>query len=1575
MGLPASGKSTALAEPLVKTHGALLVDSDIAKRMLPEYGKGEGAPQLRKESSSINGAVYRKALMNGDNIVFPTLGADINVLNKSIDMAKAKGYDVHVHHLEISPEESAKRAVTRFKKGGQFIDPNYIIHRVGLQPAINSASLKDDERLTSHTHYDGAGKKGTAPAILNSRENSTKGLDKTGGESVSATHGGKSDVRVNGTANPIRKGTGTSSREDRANQGEVDGRANRSGVLEAEKESVTKPRIEAAAKEIVPEDKSLILTSEDAKKDTPLKINGEEVKRPDVLVSKSELKDLINTLPDKQGDFKVVLNPEGQMRMNLTTPTGTMSLRPSALGLVESQLREGDVIHVDADNLKPKGTSYRVMNKDNKVEASGGGSPSTTRMVKPTFSNEMNRGFVNPGEVIKQASDYLEKTSSNAAAAKNLDDEVYNVGKNVEADAIETNKLLKEFRKIPKEDVRMIDIYRDELEAGLTPPALTPEQQRLNDEVINPLLKDAASKAAYIRAKGVDVDIAPPMDHETYNPRMTKDKGGVIDAAIRTKDKLLNKSGAGKRNILSQSAPSLKPRVHGALTYENGQRVTTSHVDGHILQHNVDGTTTDLGPTKQKVSTKVKEFYDPEVRGKLEQLAKDLGIKHERHATGRTTGLGGKRAGVSFTGESLIKTRLGPDSVLAHELGHQIDEKYGLQAFMSEERFDAQHKTELAREMRALADERFAGAETTKGFKAYVRKGSEKMAVMFEAYISNEQLFKDVAPHLYDDFRQFLSDHAELRPFLDIKGSVQLSSMTHGGEYLGGKKGDTFIDKFGKKWTIGEATKAEIERVTTTRYYHNPFLAAALIHENITQVYRAVKMLEDYKKSPEFANVAMEKGTGTPPDNWKLGPIDQFRNYFVEPDTWKVMNAYKNELESGNDPIRPLTMINNFMLHTMFLAPVKHGLNVAVTAFAHRGMTRWMNPLAYPTLARTSIKAIMDVLRQNDDFLTTLRDGASFMSAKKDYQGRQDDILALVGEETDATKKAYQLAKKTIGAVTPFNWVHAMVWPMTDIFMHQAILEGLARQGLTVKTSTSAQRMAIIRNVGKTIPTYRQSVTMRQAPSWVRRNALVFMSWRESMYRNMYGIGREIITGEDLANPRTFTQDSNGKYRHSYFDKESWKTRGSAFNTAISIGFLSLLVWPYLKDEWQKLSKNANASIFMPSFLGVIDNANKFASGKIDIGQYIETLVDMPPFSRESLQQIINTDIFTHQAIRDNTTTAGEQFNQSIQHFEKSATVLDQYNRVNSGALSGKQLIESQFGLNDPDAVQTKLVAAVQTAQTRVDKLDTTTVETVRAIYDQAKAAGFGTPEADALVSPLDAADYKIYQDLKTIDQAKETVALSAKIQPIVNEAYQLGFGTPEADALVANLSDPEMTAYHAIKTILYGAKGTGQPNFTPGTTTNDTSIIGSVLAYANAIRTDPLTAFERIFTGQRILRTENGTIIVERNSPLEARVKAQLGGTTEMTLDHLKSFELGGDNSSGNMWLVPKAQAAIDDKVENMLGAALSAGKIDGKQAQEYELRYKKGADAAEIDARTKSTFDSVGAPLTLDQITELLK
>src|SRR5690554_4571702 len=63
IGNAGSGKSSVLCEPLSEKYNSLLIDSDKAKELLPEYKNGKGASKVHKESKMITEKIFTKALV------------------------------------------------------------------------------------------------------------------------------------------------------------------------------------------------------------------------------------------------------------------------------------------------------------------------------------------------------------------------------------------------------------------------------------------------------------------------------------------------------------------------------------------------------------------------------------------------------------------------------------------------------------------------------------------------------------------------------------------------------------------------------------------------------------------------------------------------------------------------------------------------------------------------------------------------------------------------------------------------------------------------------------------------------------------------------------------------------------------------------------------------------------------------------------------------------------------------------------------------------------------------------------------------------------------------------------------------------------------------------------------------------------------------------------------------------------------------------------------------------------------------------------------------------------------------
>lgn len=142
------------------------------------------------------------------------------------------------------------------------------------------------------------------------------------------------------------------------------------------------------------------------------------------------------------------------------------------------------------------------------------------------------------------------------------------------------------------------------------------------------------------------------------------------------------------------------------------------------------------------------------------------------------------------------------------------------------------------------------------------------------------------------------------------------------------------------------------------------------------------------------------------------------------------------------------------------------------------------------------------------------------------------------------------------------------------------------------------------------------------------------------------------------------------------------------------------------------------------------------------------------------------------------------------------------------------------------------------------------------------------------------------------------------------------------------------------------------------GQNLSNKNMIDAVALYAQAIGTDPETAFNRIFSGQQIKRVDNGTVIVQRMSlgASTAVKKAGHGNNPTMKLDHTIPLQLGGSNDTSNLKLVPTAKWKSYTPVEDTLGRALSAGKISKNDAQSLIQSFKNGhTKASDIISKYK--------------------
>lgn len=171
IGLPASGKSSAIVDTISYEHHSMLIDNNEAKRQFPEFNKGWGANTVHKESQIVEQAVFKQALSEGRNIVLPKVGSDAGKLVKSyISYAKDAGYKINVHFVDLDRNKALGRMMGRFIHTGRYLSPKlidkYANERDGNRIAQAYEELKMMDVIDGYSKWDNDVGRGEKPILL-----------------------------------------------------------------------------------------------------------------------------------------------------------------------------------------------------------------------------------------------------------------------------------------------------------------------------------------------------------------------------------------------------------------------------------------------------------------------------------------------------------------------------------------------------------------------------------------------------------------------------------------------------------------------------------------------------------------------------------------------------------------------------------------------------------------------------------------------------------------------------------------------------------------------------------------------------------------------------------------------------------------------------------------------------------------------------------------------------------------------------------------------------------------------------------------------------------------------------------------------------------------------------------------------------------------------------------------------------------------------------------------------------------------------------------------------------------------
>jgi hypothetical protein len=160
IGLPASGKS-GVASTIADEVGAYILDSDLAKRKLPEFSADFGATLVHDESDMVvfgsevsekneEFCLFDYCVMKNANIVIPKIGHDKDSILHITSVLKGYKYDVHLILVSLDRIDATKRAMTRFDKSGRYVPLSLIFDMYSNNPILTYYRIKSNKLFKSY---------------------------------------------------------------------------------------------------------------------------------------------------------------------------------------------------------------------------------------------------------------------------------------------------------------------------------------------------------------------------------------------------------------------------------------------------------------------------------------------------------------------------------------------------------------------------------------------------------------------------------------------------------------------------------------------------------------------------------------------------------------------------------------------------------------------------------------------------------------------------------------------------------------------------------------------------------------------------------------------------------------------------------------------------------------------------------------------------------------------------------------------------------------------------------------------------------------------------------------------------------------------------------------------------------------------------------------------------------------------------------------------------------------------------------------------------------------------------------
>jgi len=472
----------------------------------------------------------------------------------------------------------------------------------------------------------------------------------------------------------------------------------------------------------------------------------------------------------------------------------------------------------------------------------------------------------------------------------------------------------------------------------------------------------------------------------------------------------------------------------------------------------------------------------------------------------------------------------------------------------------------------------------------------------------------------------------------------------------------------GQTWRLEQATTKEIEDVAATRYHKN-VLANRL--DNIAKLRSAVrnaKFIQAMKESPEWPNVAVKTSETleAPTTNgraWRVPKTPQFQGYYMEPTLADALDDAAGRTRDLDGIQNGLDKMGNMVKGSIFWNPIPHMRNVANHYFVEKGLVGTATSI--PSTAKGLLRAARAVMTQNEDYMRSLRAGASLPYARYITADLHKALTTKLGEDVAANPKEWGRIAQIAGYANPVEMVKAIyktsnkaLWSFGDIL-------SIARQSeLAEKGVPFAQA---IKQTEEHMPNYR-------VPGQVLGSRLMSQVLT-SPVATMFGRYQYNRLASYMNMAKTMVADP------------SIKNKAEALDKLAMLGVMLTLYYPALDKAWQAVTGNQNAKVTRPGAASVPQAAMDVASGEKGPAQGMQSVFS-PGVVEAPIELYHGRYLWSGQPVAypENLTDGHpDQFARDLGSWIGSKiSPVGQAQRIVEGGQSAEQFALSQIGVSTP---------------------------------------------------------------------------------------------------------------------------------------------------------------------------------------------------------------------------------------------------------------------------------------------------